>query len=315
MNGGSSLNLLSAPDANERRARAWLALIGLLAAVAFPAIVSSPARSENAEIATRRAAERTSFTDAEIMNGFFKLAFRAELQLDRKVERIRKFDEPVRVSVINRGNPARQAQIAAIVGDIRARIVHLDIAITDDPHAANFFVMLVPQREFRRTVRSVYGRERAKQIHNRLAPQCLSGIGKDERYRIRRAEAILPVDADEFTFYDCAYEEILQGLGVINDDASVPWTMFNDDVQMGFFDVYDQYLLNILYDPRVRPGMNKEEVDKLTDDVLPTVRAWVSSTNPPHADGRAGSGVPTEVSPHSAVRSLPRRALAVPGRG
>jgi hypothetical protein len=41
--------------------------------------------------------------------------------------------------------------------------------------------------------------------------------------------------ADEFTFYDCAYEELLQGPGPINDDSSVPWTMFNDDIQMGFF--------------------------------------------------------------------------------
>jgi hypothetical protein len=49
---------------------------------------------------------------------------------------------------------------------------------------------------------------------------------------------ILPVDAGEFTFYDCAYEEPLQALGVINDDQSVPWTIFNDDVQMGFFAVY-----------------------------------------------------------------------------
>ena len=48
---------------------------------------------------------------------------------------------------------------------------------------------------------------------------------------------------------------------LINDDSSVPWTMFNDNVQMGFFDVYDQYLVNILYDPRVRPGMRKGEVD------------------------------------------------------
>ena len=56
---------------------------------------------------------------------------------------------------------------------------------------------------------------------------------------------ILPVDAGDFTFYDCAYEELLRALGVINDDQSVPWTMFNDDVQMGFFDVYDQYLLNM----------------------------------------------------------------------
>jgi len=70
------------------------------------------------------------------------------------------------------------------------------------------------------------------------------------------------VDAGDFTFYDCAYEELLQGLGAINDDPSVPWTMFNDDVQMGFFDVYDQYLVNILYDPRIRPGMTKAEEEQ-----------------------------------------------------
>ena len=64
------------------------------------------------------------------------------------------------------------------------------------------------------------------------------------------------VDAGDFIFYDCAYEEILQSLGPINDDESVPWTMFNDNVQMGFFDVYDQYLLNLLYHPRMRPGMD-----------------------------------------------------------
>jgi hypothetical protein len=52
----------------------------------------------------------------------------------------------------------------------------------------------------------------------------------------------------------------------------VPWTMFNDDVQMGFFDVYDQYLLNILYDPRIRPGMTKQDVARLMPEILPAVR-------------------------------------------
>jgi hypothetical protein len=61
--------------------------------------------------------------------------------------------------------------------------------------------------------------------------------------------------------------------------------MFNDDVQMGFFDVYDQYLLNILYDPRVRPGMTKKEVNALLPDVLSTTRRWVTNTRlPRHAD-------------------------------
>ena len=311
----SWLNAFSAADADERRARAWLAAVVLLTAFVLLAIASSPARGENAEIATKRAAERTSFTDAEIIDGFFKLAFRAELQLDRDVERIRKFDEPVRLALISRGKVDRRAEIAEIVADIRTRVAHLDIAITEDARAANFFVMLVPTRDFRRTVRSLYGREKAKQIRGRLGPQCLSGIGKDEGYRIRRAEVLLPADADDFTFYDCAYEEILQGLGIINDDPSIPWTMFNDDVQMGFFDVYDQYLLNILYDSRVQPGMTREVLSTLALKVLPTVRAWVASRNPPSADTRNGSVAPTAASRSNAVRSAPRRTPTTASRG
>jgi hypothetical protein len=71
----------------------------------------------------------------------------------------------------------------------------------------------------------------------------------------------------------------LQALGPINDDPSVPWTMFNDDVSLGFFGVYDQYLLNILYDPRIRPGMTAAEVSALLPSVLPTVRAHIARTN------------------------------------
>src|SRR6202043_3584377 len=148
------------------------------------------------------------------------------------------------------------------------------------------------KRGLNRTIRSLYGSDKAKRIQQSLDPQCLSGIGKDERYRIRRAEVILPVDAGEFTFYGCAYEELLQALGAINDDRSVPWTMFNDDVQMGFFDVYDQYLLNILYDPRIRPGMTKDEVNQLLPEILPTARTWVDNANlPRHTEGRNGPGV------------------------
>jgi Protein of unknown function (DUF2927) len=124
---------------------------------------------------------------------------------------------------------------------------------------------------------------------------------------------ILPVDAGEFTFYDCAYEELLQALGAINDDRSISWRMFNDGVQMGFFDVYDQYLLNILHDPRIRPYMTKGEVNGLLPAVLPSVRAWVTNVNPPsHRDGRNGQKAnPT----HGVKAALPRSMNAQTGRG
>ena len=116
---------------------------------------------------------------------------------------------------------------------------------------------LVRDRDLARTIRALYGINRARRIQRSLEPQCLSGFRKDESFRILHSDVILVADAGDFVFYDCIYEELLQALGPINDDATVPWSMFNDDVQMGFFDVYDQYILNILYHPRIRPGMTR----------------------------------------------------------
>jgi hypothetical protein len=267
-------------------ARGTARLAGKPALVVFAALALAGfgcigAAAENAEISSRRASERTDFTNEEIKDGFFKIAFGAELQLDKPAERVRKFDEPVRIFVISSGGANRRSEIAAVVADIRTYVNHLDVAVTNDRRAANFVVHLVPKRKLGQTIRTLYGSDRARQIRQSLNPQCLSGIGKDERFRIRRAEVILPVDAGDFTFYDCAYEEILQALGTINDNRSVPWTMFNDEVQMGFFDVFDQYLLNILYDPRIRPGMTKDEVNAILPQVLSTVRAWIGKSSSP----------------------------------
>jgi Protein of unknown function (DUF2927) len=254
--------------------------ISAVVTAAFTGAGFLSAHAENPDIASRRAAERTDFSNGEIREGFFKIAFGAELQLDKPAGRVRKFDEPVRIFV-ETASADRRNELANVVADIRTRVNHLDIDVTNDRRTANLVVRLVPERKLKPTIRALYGNGKAKRIQQALNPECLSGIGKDERFRIRRAEVILPIDAGDFTFYDCAYEELLQALGAINDDASVPWTMFNDDVQMGFFDVYDQYLLNILYDPRIRPGMTRDEVDAVWPDILSSARTWVHDINPP----------------------------------
>jgi hypothetical protein len=246
-------------------------------------LASTPsARAEDPEIASRRKAERTAFTDVEIADGFFKTTFGAEMSLSGShSERIRKYDRPVRVFVESRAAPDRREEIAKVVADIRARVNNLDIAITTRRKDANMLVHLVRDRNLNRTIRRVYGREQGNKIVRTLDPQCLSRFRKDESYRIKDSDIILVADAGDFIFYDCAYEEILQALGPINDDSSVPWTMFNDDVQMGFFDVYDQFILNILYDPRIKPGMTHEEVQSLFPEILKTVRPWIERANKP----------------------------------
>lgn len=238
----------------------------------------SAAWGEIPAITQRQRAEKKVFTDGEITDGFMKTVFGAEFHLAGRVDRVRKYVAPVRVFAD--GNRAdRKAQLARVVADIAARVQHLDIAMAKTRDEANVVVTLVRDRDLNRTITAFYGSERAREIRTSLDPQCLSGFRKNEQFEIEHSDVILTVDNGDFVFLDCAYEELLQALGPINDTDSVPWTMFNDEVSMGFFDVFDQYILNLLYDPRIKPGMTVTEVRAVLPEVLGDVRAWVGKIN------------------------------------
>ena len=267
---------MSAPG---RSSHAYPIVAVALAAITFDGVAWQPAASaEIPAIASRQQAEKKTFTDSEITDGFFKTAFGAEYHLAGRVDRIRKYDMPVRVFA-DSNRPDRKAQLAKVVADIGQRVQHLDIAMAETGEAANILVKMVRDRDLYRTITAFYGSERAKEIRTSLDPQCLSGFRKNDKYEIEHSDVILTVDNGDFTFLDCAYEELLQSLGPINDTSSVPWTMFNDNVSMGFFDVYDQYILNVLYDPRVKAGMTVEEVKAVLPEVLADVRVWVKKVN------------------------------------
>jgi hypothetical protein len=263
---------------NQPSAAIRIALLALAALTSVPDTATIAVAGELPAIAARQRSEKKSFTDGEIVEGFLKTAFGAEYHLAGRVDRIRKFDGPVRVYAES-DRADRKAQLAKVVADIGTRVQHLDIAMIDTSEAANVRVKLVRDRDLFRTISSFYGAEKAREIRTSLDPQCLSGFRKNDNFEIEHSDVILTVDNGDFTFLDCAYEELLQSLGPINDTTSVPWTMFNDNVSMGYFDVYDQYILNLLYDPRIKPGMTVAEVKAVLPQVLADVRIWVKRVN------------------------------------
>lgn len=254
------------------------ALLALAALTCALDVAPPAAAGELPAISSRQRSEKKSFTDGEIVDGFLKTAFGAEYHLAGRVDRIRKFDGPVRVYAES-DRADRKAQLAKVVADIGRRVQHLDIAMIETSEAANVRVNLVRDRDLFRTISSFYGAEKAREIRSSLDPQCLSGFRKNDNFEIEHSDVILTVDNGDFVFLDCAYEELLQSLGPINDTTSVPWTMFNDNVSMGYFDVYDQYILNLLYDPRIKAGMTVAEVKAVLPAVLTDVRAWVKRVN------------------------------------
>jgi hypothetical protein len=271
---------VDAMSAHRRSSHILRIVAVVLAGLASDSVALTPAvSSEIPAIASRQRAEKKTFTDSEIIDGFFKTAFGAEFQLAGRVDRIRKYGVPVRVFADAAKRPDRKAQLVRVVADIGRRIQHLDIAMAETSDAANIIVNLVRDRDLFSTITSFYGSERAREIRSSLDPQCLSGFRKNEQFEIEHSDVILTVDNGDFTFLDCAYEELLQSLGPINDTSSVPWTMFNDEVSMGFFDIYDQYILNVLYDPRIKAGMTVAEVKAVLPEVLADVRVWVRKIN------------------------------------
>jgi Protein of unknown function (DUF2927) len=265
-------------DAMNRSPHRQVFAIALAAITCDAMVRPAAAVAEVPAVASRQHAEKKTFTDGEIIDGFLKTAFGAEYHLAGRVDRIRKYQVPVRV-LADGNRTDRKAQLAKIVTDIALRVQHLDIAMAEGGEAANVIVKLVRERDLHRTLTTFYGQERAREIRGSLDPQCLSGFRKNEKFEIERSDVILTVDNGDFIFLDCAYEELLQSLGPINDTTSVPWTMFNDNVSMGFFGIYDQYILNLLYDPRVKAGMTVTEVKQVLPAVLADVRTWVRQIN------------------------------------
>jgi hypothetical protein len=56
----------------------------------------------------------------------------------------------------------------------------------------------------------------------------------------------------------CVHEEVAQGLGLPNDSPAARPTIFNDDEEFALLTRHDELLLQMLYDPRLSPGLTPE---------------------------------------------------------
>ena len=74
-----------------------------------------------------------------------------------------------------------------------------------------------------------------------------------------RAVALIRAELPSLMRTSCLHEEIAQGMGLANDNLQVRPSIFNDDEEFALLTRHDELLLQILYDPRLRPGMTEAE--------------------------------------------------------
>ncbi|MHA7774321.1 DUF2927 domain-containing protein [Roseibium sp. M-1] len=211
----------------------------------------------------RAAAANDSFSTEELLEGFEKTVFGLEYRSwSWRPYLVKKFTTPVRFYVHNLSARDRTGTVHRFVKEIGSRISGLSTSLAGNPSDANFEVYVVDRAQYEQVVKKdIYKSERAE-VPGRCLVRVVSG-----RSGIKRSAAVIVSDEGEFLFKRCLVEELLQGLGPMNDDASLTHSVFNDLSRHSRFTVFDQIILNMLYDPRIKPGMSAEQ----TRDVLPLV--------------------------------------------
>ncbi|WP_367197031.1 DUF2927 domain-containing protein [Amorphus sp. 3PC139-8] len=212
---------------------------------------------------TVNADETNGLKPRALRDAFFKVVFGLEYgRLFGESQRVKKYTEPVRYKVINAAAEDRSSEVNAFLASLPGKIDGLKTLPARDRDQANFLVFLVDRDKFADVV--------SKELHTdaiAMGARCLVGVNT-RRGRILHSTAVIVAD-DPYLFKRCTVEEILQGLGPMNDNDSLTESVFNDASRHTTFTPFDQALMRMLYHPSIRPGMTGSQVN----DVLPQVLA------------------------------------------
>ncbi len=213
-----------------------------------------------------------SFSTEELLSGFEKTVFGLEYRSwSWRPYQVKKFTTPVLFYVHNLSSKDRKQTVLRFVKEIGTRIGGLKTGVAESLARANFEIYVVDRAQYASVVRNdVYKSERAK-VPGRCLVRVVSGPNG-----IKRSTAVIVSDEGEFLFRRCLVEETLQGLGPMNDDSSLTHSVFNDSSRHSRFTVFDQIILNMLYDPRIKPGMSQQQARPLLPMVARDARRRVN---------------------------------------
>ncbi|ORE94489.1 hypothetical protein ATO13_10456 [Stappia sp. 22II-S9-Z10] len=203
-----------------------------------------------------------------LKDAFFKTVFGLEYGGHTDAFRVKRFVDEVRFYVDDRSGLGREIEARTFLNRLPRRISGLKAVVTERRSRANFRVILVRQDNFGDVVST-----ELKADALAMNAQCLVGV-TTVNGKIQHSTAVIVAD-DDFLFQRCLVEEVLQGLGPMNDDDSLTESVFNDQSRHATFTKFDQALMNILYHPAIKPGMTGVEAHQ----TLPFVFADLGLTH------------------------------------
>lgn len=210
-----------------------------------------------------------TLTREQLVHNFDTIVFHNEYS-SRVDAGLRKWAVPVRIYLdIRAGDPKPIHDTVADHVAHLARITGHDIALTDDPGAANTTVVF--EREaFLDGVKSDYFPPNFDLRALVKEGLCIGQYQSNKKYEITKAVVVIPIDLvmPKGKLKVCVIEELTDIMGFPNDSDDVFPSIFNDRAPHVDLSAQDILLVQLLYDPRLRAGMPRQQALDLVRTIL-----------------------------------------------
>ncbi|MEM0905812.1 MAG: DUF2927 domain-containing protein [Pseudomonadota bacterium] len=190
-----------------------------------------------------------------VADGFFQTVFGLEHGHHPDAQKVKRYTGVVRFHVSDRSGRNRLPAARQFLTSLPKRIRHFKGVEVQRARDANFRILLVRGADFVTTVR-----RELRTDATAMGARCIVGVTTHNGH-IGGSVAIIVAD-DDYLFARCLVEEVLQGLGPMNDSNELAGSVFNDSSHHTVFTEFDAGILNVLYHPAIRPGMSGRDVHR-----------------------------------------------------
>ena len=205
-----------------------------------------------------------------LMNSFVDIALNNEHSPQKSP--VRKWVTPIRYFLLHRvADVELHDRLIRTHFEQLSDITGLSILPAESQKAANFLIVLSTEPQLRDDLLNYFGWKSSAQREKFFRESiCLGIFATHAQHAINRAVVIIPVDRarEKGKLVSCVVEELTQVLGLPNDSVKVFPSIFNDLSTDVYLSGLDYLLLKMLYDPRVKAGMDENAVRPVLKKII-----------------------------------------------
>ncbi len=182
------------------------------------------------------------------------------------------------------GETAADSAHLAALSERVAQLTRLSVERAKDAQDANIYLLIANAEERRDLIQLLksLGREGDAPLvnawPNRPEFPCIARVFVDPaKNTLEWAMILVKAELQGDFRKSCLTEEFVQTLGLFNDGPEIRPSIFNDDAEFIELTRHDEYLLQILYDKRLRPGMMRGEAEPIVQTIAAELLADAGS--------------------------------------